>query len=194
VTSSVAPPTPIVIVSGPPASGKTHVADVLANRLALPLIAKDSIKEVLYDSLGTGDVAWSQRLGRAALAVLYQALEAQLRARRPVVVEANFAVEHARPVLRELQERCPFAPLEIHCTARDGVLIDRYTVRAGSRHAGHLDELRVEEITSAIAERLNRPLELNEQLMVLDTSQLESVDLEPVVEAAREHVWRRDRN
>jgi predicted kinase len=181
-------------VSGPPASGKTHVADVLADRLALPLIAKDSIKEVLYDSLGTGDVAWSQRLGRVALALLYQALEAQLRAGRPVIVEANFAAEHARPVLRDLQGRCPFAPLEIHCTARDGVLIERYTARTGRRHAGHLDDLRVEEIATAIAERRNAPLALAAQLMVLDTTQLESVDLEPIVETAREHVRRHGRN
>jgi ATP-dependent protease Clp ATPase subunit len=52
--------TPVVFVSGPPASGKTYVADLLAAHLSLPLIAKDRIKETLFDALGTGDTAWSR--------------------------------------------------------------------------------------------------------------------------------------
>ncbi len=53
--------TPIVLVTGPPASGKSFVAALVAERFGLPLIAKDAIKETLFESLGTGDVAWSQR-------------------------------------------------------------------------------------------------------------------------------------
>ncbi len=183
-------PTPIVLVSGPPASGKTFVADVLAESLALPLLAKDRVKEVLYDALGTGDVAWSQRLGRTAMAVVYDSLEAQLRAGRPVVVEANFAVAEARPALVALRERRPFASLEVHCTADTDVLVSRFTARAGSRHSGHLDAQRIEEITQAIVERRNGPLDLGSDTMVIDTTDLERVDLPPVVEAARAYLVR----
>ena len=55
----------VVVVTGPPAAGKTTVARELACRLRLPLIAKDTIKEALFDGLGTGDLAWSRRLGEA---------------------------------------------------------------------------------------------------------------------------------
>ena len=55
----------VVVVTGPPAAGKTTVARELAARLRLPLVAKDTIKEALFDGLGTGDLAWSQRLGEA---------------------------------------------------------------------------------------------------------------------------------
>ena len=61
---------PILLVTGPPASGKTFVARVLADRLGLQLIEKDTIKETLYDSLGTDDGAWSQQLGRATFALI----------------------------------------------------------------------------------------------------------------------------
>lgn len=186
--------TPIVLVSGPPASGKTHVAELLSDSLHLPLVAKDRIKEALYDTLGTGDVAWSQRLGKAAVDVLYQSLEAHLRARQPLVVEANFAVEQARPTLLRLGERYPFAAFEVHCTAEDDVLVARYTARSGSRHAGHLDAQRVEEITAAIVERRNAALELGETTLVLDTTHVDAVDVAAVADAARRHLvghgWR----
>ncbi len=55
----------LVVVTGPPAAGKTTIAREIARRLHLPLIAKDTIKEALFDGLGTGDLAWSQRLGTA---------------------------------------------------------------------------------------------------------------------------------
>jgi predicted kinase len=125
--------------------------------------------------------------------VLYHSLETHLRARRPVVVEANFAVEHARPILLRLHERHPFAALEVHCTAPADVLVARYRARSGSRHAGHLDAQRVEEIAAAVAEGRNAALELGGETLVLDTTRLDLVDVQHVVEAARAHVARHAR-
>jgi predicted kinase len=121
--------TPVVFVSGPPASGKTYVADLLAAHLSLPLIAKDRIKETLFDALGTGDTAWSRSLGRATFALLYAALERQLEAGRPVIVEANFDAIHAPAKLAELRRRYDFRPFEVHCTASLEVLRHRYAAR-----------------------------------------------------------------
>jgi len=46
----VTPPL-LIVVTGMPSSGKTTVAEDLSRRLQLPLIAKDTIKESLYDTL-----------------------------------------------------------------------------------------------------------------------------------------------
>src|SRR5262252_6392146 len=80
----------LVLVTGPPAAGKTTVAWEIAARLGLPLVAKDTIKEALYDALGVGDLEWSTRLGGATFAVLWALLEDSLRAGASVVAEANF--------------------------------------------------------------------------------------------------------
>ena len=51
-----------VIITGPPASGKTSLGIKLVTELKLPFIFKDGIKELLFDSLGWKDRDWSKNL------------------------------------------------------------------------------------------------------------------------------------
>jgi hypothetical protein len=59
-----------VVVSGPPASGKSSLAPALAAELDLPLLAKDMIKDALVEVLDAPDLPRSRELGRAAVHVL----------------------------------------------------------------------------------------------------------------------------
>ena len=182
-------PTPILLVTGPPASGKTFVARLLAERLGLALIEKDAIKETLYDTMGTGEGAWEQRLGRATYALIHWAVEVHLKAGRPVIVEANFAPGDARPAFQTLAERHPLRALEFHCTASEEVLLERYAARAGSRHPGHLDRQRLPEVASAISGGRYGPVALSgEDVIVIDTTSFDDLDTDALVEAAREHL------
>ena len=175
-------------MTGPPASGKTFVAGLVADRLGVPLIEKDAIKETLFETLGSGDVAWSQQLGRATLALMFRGLEAQLKARQPVIVEANFAPEDALPRFQALDERYPLKPLELHCTAPDDVLLARYAARVVARHPGHHDAERMPDIASAVAAGRYRPLGLSEDVVVVDTTSFDDLDADRLLQAAREHL------
>jgi predicted kinase len=177
-------PTPIVVVTGPPAAGKTTVAEALAEGLRLPLIAKDPVKEVLFDALGHGDVEWSKRLGRAVYPLLYHALEQQLRAGRACVLEANFDHAAATDTLAELRARQPFRALQVVCVADPETLLARYRVRAG-RHPGHLDAQRVDDVRDAITAGRWRALDLGGETVEVDTTDWAAVDLEALVECAR---------
>ncbi len=180
-------PTPIVVVTGPPAAGKTTVAEAVADGLRLPLIAKDSVKEVLFDALGWGDVEASKRLGRAVYPLLFHSLETQLRAGRSCVIEANFDHEAATVELRRLQERRPFRALQVVCTAEREVLLARYLQRAGTRHPGHLDEQRVDDVREAIDGGRWRALDLDSETIELNTTDWSCVDVHALVD--RVNCW-----
>lgn len=40
-----------ILVTGMPAAGKSTMAEVLSERLKLPVISKDTIKELLFDNV-----------------------------------------------------------------------------------------------------------------------------------------------
>jgi predicted kinase len=157
----------LVVVTGPPASGKTTVAEALARELGLPLVAKDAIKEPLFDALGIGDREWSRALGRAAFELLFARVAAELRAGRPVIAEANFEVDTAPSAFAALP---PFRLVQIHCSAPAEVLVSRFRARAGTRHAGHLDGEIVEEVRAAIASGRHDPLPLVGASFAVDSS------------------------
>jgi predicted kinase len=177
--------TPVVVVTGPPASGKSTVAALLAQELRLPLVAKDVVKELLFDALGTGDIAWSQRLGRAVYPLLLHVVELELRANRSCIVEANFDHDAAGQALRALQRRQPFRAVQIVCAGDPEVLVRRYAARAGTRHPGHVDIDRVEEIRAAIAAGRWRLLDLEGESVEIDTTDWALVDTDRLVEWAR---------
>jgi predicted kinase len=180
--------TPLIIVSGPPASGKTTVAEFLASELGLPLLARDGIKESLFDTLGSGDVAWSRLLGGASYELLYYLVEVELRAGRSVIAESNFVVPDSAERLSQLCERYEGSSLEIHCTAAPETILARYAARAPQRHPGHHDRERAEDVSSALANERHIPLGLPGTLVVVDTSDFGAVDLGSVLAAAQTHL------
>jgi predicted kinase len=183
-------PTPIIVVTGPPASGKSSIAAELARRLALPLIAKDAIKESLYESLGVGDRAWSRRLGVATYALIFHVLGRQLEAGRPCIVEGTFGAEIANARFADLCRRWPFDALQIFCTASDDILVSRYAERAPSRHRGHVDATIVEEVTAQLKDGRWAALDIAGRMIVVETSDFGTVDIDAVVRKALAHVSR----
>lgn len=132
------PAPPFIVVSGPPGSGKSTLATILAGDLALPLVAKDTIKEALMDVLPVPDVDASRRVGRAAVAaVLAVAAESPIGA----VIDCNFHRSRAAEGLRKLPGRM----VEVFCECERVRRWERYQARSDSRHPGHFDAARTIE-------------------------------------------------
>ena len=125
----------VVLVSGAPASGKTTLAQVLAERLGLPTLAKDRIKETLYDALPVGP-DWSRPLGNASYRLLLELAGEFVRAHVSFILENAFRSADKR-VLRELLAEADV--LHVHCDAPHATLSARLArrVEAGERHPSH---------------------------------------------------------
>jgi predicted kinase len=155
----------LVVVTGPPAAGKTTIARELAARLRVPLVAKDSIKEALFDGLGTGDLAWSQRLGTATYLAMLALAKDSVVAGASLVLEANFVRGS------EVETRLAALParfVQIHCSAPLEVLIDRYGSR--ERHPGHVDSERISALREAVETGRHEPLDLPGETIRVDTT------------------------
>jgi predicted kinase len=160
----------LVLVSGPPGSGKTTLAAPLAAALGFTLLGKDRIKETLHDYLAADaadaadavDLAWSRRLGAASIELLW-ALAADAPA---VVLEANFWPDDPRN--RRRVAALAAKPVEVFCTCPAEECLRRYVERASSRHAVHVDSHHLRLAPEAMA-RSDRPIGVGTVLTV-DTS------------------------
>lgn len=156
----------LVVVTGMPSAGKTTVAEALARALGLPLLAKDDIKESLYDTLGAEDVTASARLGTAAFSVIFALARRALGSGASVIVEANFFRGDHEDAFAGLP---PHRSVQVHCAAPLPVLLDRYASRA--RHVGHHDAEKIEELPARFARGVHEPLALDGELIRLETTQ-----------------------
>ena len=165
---------PIVLVTGLPGSGKSTLAATLAARLDLPLIAKDRFKEILFDALGTGDADWSRQLGRAAVALQYDAM----RTVKDAVVDSALWTDVSEPELEALG----LPIVQVYCDCPFELARQRFLDRAtsGARHPGFCEE----QMTDVEFERfrpLLEPLRLRAPLVRVDTST--TFDVEGVARA-----------
>jgi predicted kinase len=127
----------LVVVTGPPASGKSGLARDLASELGIPFLSKDELKERLYEELGSGDPV-EDAIERSALAILYSVAASNLKAGISVLLESNFDTDTDTAPLRALEGRI----VQVHCGGDTDALVQEFAERSasGKRHPGHDDE------------------------------------------------------
>lgn len=80
----------IIVLAGMPASGKSTLAAAISKELCLPVIAKDKLKESLFDVLGFENYQQKRNLDHAANALLISVAESMILSDTPVILDNNF--------------------------------------------------------------------------------------------------------
>ena len=142
----------VIFVNGPPASGKSSIAENLAAMLNAPLLSLDTVKEALFNTLGIGDREYNRKLGRASMAVIWSVV-GSLPVKSTVIIDAWLKYPPYDDLIHSLENAQVKRIVEIWCWASGDVLAQRYRERVNLRHSGHLGEEYADELKT-VAEKV----------------------------------------
>jgi predicted kinase len=160
----------LLLITGAPASGKSSLARAVSQALPFALIAKDALKETLYDALSADlshlePVALSSRLSHAAMELLWTVAAGCPR----VILEANFRPrsEYERSRIAAL----PGRKLELYCHCSPQEAQRRFAARAAQnkRHPAHS----VHTMSAAMVAEYDRPIGLCPVIPIDTTDQVD---------------------
>ncbi|MCX6726963.1 MAG: AAA family ATPase [Candidatus Shapirobacteria bacterium] len=172
----------LIVISGPSCSGKSTLAKKISDKFQLPLITKDSIKELIFDNMGWSDREWSRKVGGTSNKLLVYFLDSMLISKNPIIIESNFKSEFdTKPILEKLS-KFGYFPLQIMCQCDGQVLFERFKKRSESaeRHPGHNDSKNYDEFKETLLKGKLEPLEIGGEIMTFDTTDFNNIDFDKV--------------
>ncbi len=128
-----------ILVTGIPAAGKSTMAKVVSEKLKLPVISKDTIKELLFDNVGFQSRTEKVKLGIASMEIMYYVASQLMKAGQPFILENNFEYSSEQG-MKSLLEKYQYSVLTITLTGDYKVIYQRFLERENSpdRHRGHV--------------------------------------------------------
>jgi len=173
----------LIIISGPPCTGKTTFGNLLADKLQVPLFNKDSFKEILFDDLGWSDRETSKKYGIASYGLLYYVIENELKFNRSLIIDSNFKSEFDTPKFNKLKEKYDFNIIQLIFKCDGEVLFKRFKKRSESneRHPGHVDSNNYEEFKEQLLSGQSEPLSVSSDIIEINTTDFTKIDNEKII-------------
>lgn len=128
----------LILILGDLASGKSTTADILSKKYSIPSLKKDTVKEILGDTVGFSNREENLKLSRATFEILLHAFDRMSLAGGDLILESNFR-ENELDRLTNLAAERGYEILSLLLTADTKILYRRYLERIDSgRHPVHL--------------------------------------------------------
>ncbi|MEU1088408.1 AAA family ATPase [Streptomyces sp. NPDC005576] len=161
----------LAVISGPPGTGKTTLAQKVAQELGCPAIIRDEIKQGMVLTAPDYRSGGADPFNYRTLDVFFEVMATLLRARVTVVVEAAFQDDLWKRGLEPLSEIARIRV--VRCTTSSALAQERIVERARSsaHRSAHADQ----ELLDAISEgkfSYDRfePISLSVPTLTVDTS------------------------
>ncbi len=126
----------VVLITGPPASGKTTLAHALAGRLGLVHLSSDLIRKELtghgptdHRRASFGQGLYTGAMTRHTYAWLLRRAVRWLDHGRAVVLDATYGQATVRAAVRRMAARRGVRLITVHCQADEGVIRARLAAR-----------------------------------------------------------------
>jgi len=177
----------LIIISGPPCTGKTTLGKKIAKEFRLPFISKDDIKESLFDDLGWNDRETSKKYGVASYSFLYYYIGSLLSAGVSFIAESNFKPEYENERFLNLKKKYDFETFQIMCHTNGEILFERFKIRSesGERHPGHVDHLNYDEFKDTLLKGGHESLDIGGKVFDIDTTDFNTVDYDKLFSAIK---------
>lgn len=126
----------VILVNGIPASGKSTLTRIIANRFGFPVLTLDSLKEPFMAAFAPVDRQLNRQLGCAAYQAIWRII-GQAPQGSVFIIDAWFGFQ-PRPVLEQgLRDAEVDRVLEVWLAITPDEAVSRYQARLTQRLAGH---------------------------------------------------------
>lgn len=196
----------LILVAGMPATGKTTFAKYLSEQLQIPMVSKDEIKELLFDSVGFHSRAEKVALGAGSMEIAYYFTESLIRTKKSVILENNFEND-SKPGLVKLTEKYHCNTITILFDGELTTVYRRFVERDKSptRHRGHVvnteypeksgaedipSPLSFENFVKGVNERGIRDFSVGGEVIRVDTTDFSKMSYSGVVQQVIDRIGR----
>jgi hypothetical protein len=141
----------LILLTGLPATGKSTLGRQLSERLGIPYISKDDIKEIMFDRLGWSDREWSKKVGTATYDLLYYFLEPFLQNGASLIIDSNFSPKFDAPRFLGLREKYGYGGCQIllrACSRSNGRATSIFSLTLGRKRPSPAHRPRILAITA----------------------------------------------
>ncbi|MBI4147769.1 AAA family ATPase [Candidatus Woesearchaeota archaeon] len=184
----------VVLITGSSCTGKTTLGKWLSEHLNIPLISKDSYKELVFDHLGWSDREWSKKVGALGFDLLYGEAEKLIMCGYSFIAEGNFRPDKHSHHWTALQKTYHVSIVQVLCHAHGDVLVERFRQRVtnGERHPGHVDHITIEELTRELHQGKYCPLSVEGRVIEVNTTKFSDVKYDQILQQIKEEIEKRN--
>lgn len=129
----------LLLITGDLATGKSTFSNILSQRYKVNVFFKDSIKEVLGDTIGFTDRAENKKLSNASMSLMFFIFSEFSKLGKDLILESNFHTKELEK-LHEIARENNYEVLTISLYGNVEILHKRYLNRKNNenRHPVHL--------------------------------------------------------